>query len=94
MADHVDEPRRVASNEQLRLWVAGESVHSLVDECCPDFSCCYPSLQQPVEVRRAFVAAVPTERDQFLYAFLSALIALLAPNERVHIARGKVDQDG
>lgn len=30
--------------EQMRLWVSGESVHSdhrgLGEECCPDFSCC------------------------------------------------------
>lgn len=30
---------------QTRLWMAGISWHNTYsDECCPDFSCCVPSL--------------------------------------------------
>jgi hypothetical protein len=30
---------------QGRLWIKGMSYHnSIDDECCPDFSCCYPEM--------------------------------------------------
>lgn len=67
-------------DEQLRLWVAGESVHVTVagrkrgtTECCPDFSCCQPALLAPLEVRKAFVRASENDRHAFLLRFLKAL---------------------
>jgi hypothetical protein len=31
--------------QQSEEWVNGKSVHNIVDdECCPDFSCCTPTL--------------------------------------------------
>jgi hypothetical protein len=100
----------MTSEEQLKLWVAGVSVHNddvwynvvddagnVVDqkkleggECCPDFSCCEPELLQPVEVRRAFVAAGEREREKFLMAFLGAAVAKATPEAlKVHIAGGE-----
>lgn len=39
--------------EQGRKWVAGESTHNRVDdECCPDFSCCVPSLFESDRAKR------------------------------------------
>ncbi len=47
--------------EQLQLWVSGQSVHvksNIEDyECCPDFSCCGGDLA-PLKTREAFKAAV------------------------------------
>lgn len=83
-------------DEQLTRWVSGESVHvaargNLEDtECCPDFSCCRPQLLQPVEVRRAFVAADSGKRNEFLMAFLGGLFSNAAPDVSVHITDGKV----
>jgi hypothetical protein len=76
-------------DEQLALWVEGESFHNgdpkdPQSECCPDFSCCKPELLQPVEVRRAFVAASDRERHKFLMAFLQAAVAKLPA--KVHVA--------
>ena len=29
----------------IKQWVSGKSQHNIIDnECCPDFSCCYPDL--------------------------------------------------
>lgn len=74
--------------EQLDLWVAGESVHG--DQCCPDFSCCKPELRADADVRRAFAAASESERYAFLGVFLSAAMALAASEHddppSVHIA--------
>lgn len=35
------------------LWVKGQSFHNDIDgECCPDFSCCEPSLFEKDKTRR------------------------------------------
>lgn len=76
-------------DEQLARWVAGESIHrggKTDGECCPDFSCCQPSLLQPEEVRRAFAAADDRERGRFLLTFLGAMVADLGASERVYVA--------
>lgn len=68
-------PRVVGtSEEQLALWIAGESVHTAL-ECCPDFSCCRPTLLVDVAIRRAFVAGSRAVRNTYLGPFLAALIA-------------------
>jgi hypothetical protein len=81
------------SEEQVRRWVAGESLHSdhrgLGEECCPDFSCCTPSLLQPVEARRAFQAADGKGRDKLCMAFLGGLLSKKAPDLRVYITGGE-----
>lgn len=83
---------RVVSSleEQLNLWVAGESVHVTVSgrkrgttDCCPDFSCCQPELLQPVEVRQAFVNATEDDRHLFLLRFLRVLCD--ASGKKVHV---------
>jgi len=77
------ESRPLSCDEQLALWVSGESVHnSARDECCPDFSCCQPSLLQPPEVRQAFADASPDEREKWLMVFLGSAVP------GVYVARG------
>lgn len=66
-------------DEQLRLWVLGDPRHNVErDECCPDFSCCEPSLLAPKNVREAFVAADDDTRFSFLGGFLGASISKAA----------------
>lgn len=56
---------------QLRCWAEGNSVHNLLrDECCPDFSCCFPEMSTPLEVRKSFVGASPEVRHEMLGMFL------------------------
>lgn len=75
------------SDDQLRLWANGTSVHNAErDECCPDFSCCRPELLQPEKIRRAFVEAGEGERFKLLGLFLSTAIASYKPETRVYIA--------
>lgn len=80
-------------DEQTRLWVEGESVHSdhrgLGPECCPDFSCCHPGLLQPVEVRRAFLVADEKTRHSLLMVFLGGMIAKTRPDVQVYITDGE-----
>jgi hypothetical protein len=79
-------------DEQTRRWVEGESLHSdhrgLGPECCPDFSCCNPELLQPVEVRRAFVAADRRTQEKFLMLFLGGMIAKARPDLKAYITNG------
>lgn len=83
--------------EQVRRWVAGESLHSdhrgIGEECCPDFSCCRPKLLQPVEVRRAFQAASPQERERLCMAFMGGMLSESLPDVSVHITNGKPKAD-
>ncbi len=77
----------MTSEEQLDRWVAGESVHNEErGECCPDFSCCEPSLLAPFATREAFARASDGERAGMLMGFLGAGMAILAPDKKVHIA--------
>jgi hypothetical protein len=49
-------------NEQLAMWVRGQSVHDTErDECCPDFSCCNPELLAAKEEREHFLASVKSK---------------------------------
>jgi hypothetical protein len=38
---------------QTLLWVNGRSEHNVQDnECCPDFSCCFPEMFEQDQARR------------------------------------------
>lgn len=61
-------------DRQLASWVAGRPrCPNTRGECCPDFSCCLPSLLWPVEKRRAFVAAPQPMRERMLVGALAAV---------------------
>lgn len=65
--------------EQVRLWVAGESTHARSQsaegyQCCPDFSCCRPSLRADEATRRAFEVGSEQTRNVLLASFLGALL--------------------
>ena len=77
------------SLDQLNRWVNGESVHNDVDnECCPDFSCCNPQANTPIEQRKIFrdlhLAGDLRAMDMRI-GFLGASLAQCAPDKHVHI---------
>lgn len=53
---------------QLALWVDGESVHNgaseMEGECCPDFSCCLPSVGWTIEKRREFAENYKLQQER------------------------------
>lgn len=53
----IDPEYSAAVRRQLTEWLNGRPVHSdpPADECCPDFSCCYPDLLMPREERERYV---------------------------------------
>jgi hypothetical protein len=65
----------LSCEEQIRRWVAGESIHNTTrDECCPDFSCCNPSILTPLELRKAFLEGDGQQRNRMLAGFLGGLL--------------------
>ena len=84
----VDTTSWISRDEQLSRWVAGDSVHrgpkdSEYSECCPDFSCCKPALQQPRDVRLAYATADMRSRNKFGWAFLGVLIDDVEANVQI-----------
>lgn len=76
----------MTADEQLEKWVKGNSLcPNDAEECCPDFSCCTPSLQADENTRKAFARADKEGRMQLLGMFLGAAISTMAPNKKVHI---------
>jgi len=64
---------------QLDKWVAGQSLHNdEQDICCPDFSCCKPSLLRPESERIDFAKANDDLKLVMLITFLGAMIADIA----------------
>ena len=73
--------------EQLALWLDGTpKCPNDAGECCPDFSCCRPSLLVPRAVREAFVSASDEQRGRMLMVFLGSMIAEAVPDKKIHIA--------
>jgi len=76
-----------AQQRQLDAWVAGKPEHNtVVDECCPDFSCCQPALLAPEHERKAFAAADEDTRMQMLGGFLGRAVAEASADKSVYIA--------
>lgn len=80
--------RSVAPEEQLSLWIAGESTcPNTSGECCHDFSCCRPNLRWPAERRTKFLSAAQGDREKMLMGSMGALIAD-ATGEKAYVTRG------
>ena len=72
---------------QLAEWLKGNPIHNdKRDECCPDFSCCQPSLLVDQQARQAFVDAGEELRMSMLGMFLGNAMALAAAGKEVYIA--------
>jgi hypothetical protein len=86
--------RKVATrDEQLKLWVEGESVHLALKDvpddpdaycCCPDFSCCQPQLRADLAVRQAFRQGDENQRGKLLMVFLGAACQAVAPEKNIN----------
>lgn len=64
-------------DEQLEAWLEGRSLHNEErGECCPDFSCCQPTLLADEATRRAFVRGDERVRNELLGMFLGKCIQL------------------
>jgi len=76
----------MTSEEQLALWVAGDSRHG--EECCPDFSCCQSELGADAATRERFVVACRDQDENtkmaMLGMFLGAAFALAG--KTIHVA--------
>ena len=76
----------MTSDDQLALWLRGESVHNADrGECCPDFSCCKPELLAPKDEREAFVKLGEKGRMGLLGAFLGRAIELAGKGEKIYV---------
>ena len=74
---------------QVKHWAAGIPTHNPVrDECCPDFSCCVPSMLMPEPARRRFLEAHLSGDEETRHSMLMmSLGGLLADaGAKVHIA--------
>lgn len=52
-------------SDQLKLWKRGIPSHAGKENCCPDFSCCYPELLVDSEDRSKYCDAIE-ENDKNL----------------------------
>jgi hypothetical protein len=83
-----DLPTELTPDEQLRRWVAGDSLcPSTSRECCPDFSCCSPHLKWDEAKRIKFRDADEGTKHKMLMGSLGALLA--SANVKAHITRGE-----
>lgn len=77
--------------EQLNKWVAGEPIHNdELEECCPDFSCCQPSLLASEKERRmfrdAYIQSNQDVMDKMLMMFLGAALPSMFPDKKIYVA--------
>lgn len=76
----------MTADEQLALWLVGESVcPNDRDECCPDFSCCCKEIETPQEVKQRFVDGDDNVRHQMCMMFLGNALPHMT-DKKVHIA--------
>jgi len=72
-------------DEQLRRWVAGESLHDEDGRCCPDYSCCYLHLLVPREERQFYLTAYREEKQKELnrmeYRYLARKLACMVTED-------------
>lgn len=79
--------------EQLRGWLEGVPTHRAVPgdedgECCPDFSCCAPSLLSTPEERTVFVLGNYDTRREMVSMFITRAVKHLRPDEEVLVYMG------
>jgi len=53
--------------EQLKLWAGGNSIHNLeLNECCPDFSCCYQGVSWGLLRRHQYMMATKDVQESMV----------------------------
>jgi len=95
-----------AQDHQLSEWVKGRPWHNPFNcddtrhdgdtsegECCPDFSCCEPSMLAPEEARKAFAKSGNETRMGMLGMFLSGMVADATENTKIkaHVSTGETE---
>lgn len=81
----------LSPEEQLAAWVEGRpTCPNSQGECCPDFSCCRPTLLAPEAVRRAFQTASQDQRERLLLSFLDGVVTDVGVT--VHVTRGRPEE--
>ena len=66
----------MTNDEQLDLWVQGVSKHNEeLGRCCPDFSCCQPSLLASPEVRMLFREAYKSGDEALQFRILGEFLS-------------------
>lgn len=75
---------RESIDYQLREWVAGRPHHNKVlNECCPDFSCCIPELLVDSSTRQEFASASPAKKSSMLMSFLGSMLRVTLGDDNV-----------
>lgn len=77
--------------KQIKDWVNGKSIHNEIDgECCPDFSCCDPTIQTPLEIKKLFLDAYIQNNEKVLNSLLYAfLFGIMSDAEKPFVANGR-----
>lgn len=58
-------------DHQIKHWAKGIATHNPIgDECCPDFSCCCPSLMMQERARKTFLEAHLSGNDEIRHDML------------------------
>jgi hypothetical protein len=91
--DPEPEPTDLTPEQQLDLWVEGESkCPNTEQECCPDFSCCIPEMQWAKPRREEFRQAVrdgdDEKRSRLLLGSLTRMVAESDIPQKVYVAKG------
>lgn len=70
--------------EQIEKWAAGESIHNPDrNECCPDFSCCFPELKWTNSTREQYLHhARKNDRGRLRMLLVSSLKTLASSIDR------------
>ena len=81
----------LTSEEQLERWVEGESLcPNEYGDCCPDFSCCVPSLlvdkDARVEFTEAYAQGDNRKVEHMCLMFLGAALGALDRRDEVYLA--------
>lgn len=64
---------------QLDNWIEGRSYHNPIrDECCPDFSCCDPSIHTNQELKNKFKQSVVDNNELDQWNILSMFLCGIA----------------
>lgn len=75
------------SEDQLKLWMKGESVHNEErKECCPDFSCCKPYLLAPEHERKAFMEAHEKGDEKTKWSMLIEFLGRAFSSSKIYVA--------
>ncbi len=75
------------TEEQLKLWVKGKSVHNDErDECCPDFSCCQFHFLAPKHEREAFLEAHRKNDEKTKTSMLYEFLGRAFSSKKIYVA--------